>query len=421
MKKRILPLLLSLLLCVSLIPAAGAVSVSDGYTATRIDNVSTYGDHYFHNGLIPVQVPGTSPEGYEINQWTYMNTSGKIVDLVSDKNAFYVFDFSEGLAAFLTFDFKLGYMDTTGKVVIKPQFDCYDSMGTISVGRFINGNALVYNQSIGDWEQIDTKGKKVPLTLDPYGDDYAVISDVAGHPSDVTFETVAIDGEEMELGFTDGAALTFAFQDDYDTPPYLYLIKAAQQAPVTPPVSAPSFTDVKASDWFHDTVTLAAKAGIIAGNADGSFNPNGELTWAQTVTFAVRLVQYSAGEPIYGSADQTGANWYDVYVDYALDAGFLTEVSPTPNAKISRGDAAILFAKVLDAKAPQVNTVPDGFFSDVPAGSSAYDAVYALAEAGVCNGKSAGVFDPDGTFKRSEIATIVARMAGLVEPAVIAQ
>jgi CheY-like chemotaxis protein len=95
-------------------------------------------------------------------------------------------------------------------------------------------------------------------------------------------------------------------------------------------------------------------------------------------------------------------------------------VAANPNAKITRGEAAVIFAKVFEMY-EQVNDVPDGYFTDVPKGSAAYDAVYFLAEAGVCNGMGNGTFGVNATFKRSEVATIVARIAGLVNPAVIAQ
>lgn len=186
-----------------------------------------------------------------------------------------------------------------------------------------------------------------------------------------------------------------------------------------------SFTDVtNPADWFHDPVYAAANAGIVAGGTDGAFVPYGKLSWAQTVTFAVRLAQYNGGEPIYGAASQQGyANWYDVYVNYALSRGIIDAVPDDPNGDITRGEAARVFAAVYEG-ATDVNTVADGYFADVPYGSAAYDAVYTLARAGIVNGKpdaATGVigFGTDDTFQRCEVATIVARMAGLVQRAKI--
>ena len=170
------------------------------------------------------------------------------------------------------------------------------------------------------------------------------------------------------------------------------------------------FSDVKAGDWFYDAVIKSAEKGIVAGNNDGSYDPEGTLTWAQTITFAVRLDQYRKGDRIYGNADQTGSRWYDVYFDYALANGIISAAPASPNAPITRADAAIIFSKVLGSY-NTVNDISDYYFSDVPYSHAAYDAIYALARAGICNGKSAGVFGVRDNFKRNEVATIVARMA----------
>lgn len=184
-------------------------------------------------------------------------------------------------------------------------------------------------------------------------------------------------------------------------------------------VTVISFSDVVDPDtqWFYDEVYAAANAGIIAGNTDGTFNPDGGLTWAQTITFAVRLAQLNAGERIYGSADQVGT-WYQIYFDYALANGIITSAPANPDGEILRGDAAVIFAAVL-GDAEQVNNVADGYFTDVAAGSAAYDAVYALSRAGITNGVGGGEFGVNKNFKRSEIAAIVSRMAGLVDLALI--
>ena len=183
---------------------------------------------------------------------------------------------------------------------------------------------------------------------------------------------------------------------------------------------APAVTDVADSAWYSDPVSAAAKAGIIAGNADGSFNPDGVLSWAHAITFAVRLDQYCKGQKVYSAADQTGSKWYDIYLHYALANKSLTAEPANMTASITRGEAAVVFAAVMGQK-QQVNDVAEGYFSDVPASGALHDAVYALARAGICNGTGNGTFGVNNTFKRCEVAAIVARMAGLVAPAVIAK
>ena len=108
-----------------------------------------------------------------------------------------------------------------------------------------------------------------------------------------------------------------------------------------------SFSDVAKDAWYYSPIIKAVEKGIVLGNADGTYAPNGTLTWAQTITFAVRLDQLRKGEKVYGSEDAAGENWYDIYVDYALDNGIINSVPVTPNGTITRADAAIIFSKVL--------------------------------------------------------------------------
>ena len=195
------------------------------------------------------------------------------------------------------------------------------------------------------------------------------------------------------------------------------------------------FTDVADNAWYADTVKAAAEAGIIAGNANGTFDPNGTLTWAQAVTFAVRAHQYSivyayesegmeAPIHIYGAADQTGSHWYDVYVNYALANGMISSVPTNPETPITRADTAKIFNTFAIEKATTYNYLPDDYFTDVPENSNGHDAILRLANIGILTGKTATVnghatFDPNGNLLRCEMATIVSRAIDLVDRATI--
>lgn len=98
-------------------------------------NIFQYGERPFREGLMPVLVG---------DQWNYINEQGQVVDL--NRGRFlYVFDFFEGLAAVMDKDtMKVGYIDTTGKLVIPCQFDAYDSMGGVYAGYFHDGKATVF-------------------------------------------------------------------------------------------------------------------------------------------------------------------------------------------------------------------------------------------------------------------------------------
>lgn len=178
------------------------------------------------------------------------------------------------------------------------------------------------------------------------------------------------------------------------------------------------FSDVSEGQWFYEPIMAATASGLAAGNPDGSYAPHRELSWVETVVFAVRLDQYLSGRPIYSAADQTGV-WYSIYTDYAKSHYFITGLDEDPSRAITRGEAAEIFVRVLMAQPPQplVNELDANHFFDVPVGHEFNASVVLLAEAGIVNGVSDGIFGVDGHFKRSEVATIVSRMAGLMEKA----
>ncbi len=180
-----------------------------------------------------------------------------------------------------------------------------------------------------------------------------------------------------------------------------------------------SFTDIRSDAWYYEPIMACAEAGLVAGNQDGTYAPNRTLTWAETVVFAVRLTQYIKGEHVYGAADQIGL-WYSIYVDYALANHLLWYVPQNVKVAVTRAEAAEIFANVLKhGNFDRINQVPEGYFSDVYGSSDKSKAIYTLAEAGIVNGVSTGVFGVNNYFKRSEMATIVARVAGLASKVVI--
>jgi hypothetical protein len=116
-----------------------------------------------------------------------------------------------------------------------------------------------------------------------------------------------------------------------------------------------------------------------------------------------------------GSADfpRDQTPWYRPYVDYALENGIISGEYPNYEAYATRAQFAVIFAAALPDEALTVmNDVELGAIPDVSYSYSYGPSVYLLYRAGITVGKdSAGTFYPNDTIKRSEVATIAARMA----------
>lgn len=170
-----------------------------------------------------------------------------------------------------------------------------------------------------------------------------------------------------------------------------------------------TFSDISSGDWFKAVVASAYELGLMNGSSEATFNPNGNISVAETVALAARIHNIASGGD--GKFEQ-GSPWYQVYVDYATEKKILRDTYKDLGAKISRANFAFILANALSAEdLPAINDVPDGSLPDVPDNYKA-SAIYTLYRAGVLTGSDEfGTFKPDSTITRAEVAAIVSRMA----------
>lgn len=174
--------------------------------------------------------------------------------------------------------------------------------------------------------------------------------------------------------------------------------------------TAGQFTDVPAGEWYAANVQAAYELGLMEGSSATTFNPYGNLTIAEALALACRLHSTYVGD---GAAFVgSGGAWYQPYVDYAIQNGILAAGTYSDyTSTATRAQFASILAAALPAEAltaiNSVTTLPD-----VAVDASYTPAVLSLYNAGVLTGSdSAGSFKPDTTIQRSEVATIVTRMA----------
>jgi len=167
-------------------------------------------------------------------------------------------------------------------------------------------------------------------------------------PITITADVRIIARAEAE-GYADGAPTPF---DYYCAPP-----AEEPDEPTPPPTSAePGFTDVAAGAYYEAAVRWAAEQGIAEGRSETIFDPAGECTRAEAVTFLWRAF----GKP--------------------------------------------------------TATLRENPFTDVAENSFYYEAVLWAYERGITRGKGAGTFDPDAPVTRAQMVTFLFRAAGAQAP-----
>lgn len=166
------------------------------------------------------------------------------------------------------------------------------------------------------------------------------------------------------------------------------------------------FSDVS-SEWFSTSVQQAYETGLMYGNSQDTFNPNGNIDNAAVIAIAARL--HSIYKSDNANFDSGSSIWYEPYINYAINNG-ICDSNINPNDISTRSFfVGILGNAVDDSILKQKNIINNGALSDVSGWYS--NAVYAFYRAGIlCGNDKYGTFAPDLPITRAEVAAIVMRL-----------
>ncbi|MDL2274036.1 S-layer homology domain-containing protein [Oscillospiraceae bacterium OttesenSCG-928-G22] len=202
---------------------------------------------------------------------------------------------------------------------------------------------------------------------------------------------------------TDGAA-EFVFDHASD-----YLIVVAETS-LAPEIWQNPFNDVSANHWFYDAVQYAHENGIMNGTSTTTFAPNTNLSRAMMVQILWNL----EGRPAAGSAsftDVASTAWYADAVAWTASNSIVSGYGNDkfgPEESITREQMATILYRYCAYKEIELPSTRTGDFADSTAiGTWAVEAVNAMYEAEVLNGKGSNTFDPKGTATRAEIAQMM--------------
>ena len=167
------------------------------------------------------------------------------------------------------------------------------------------------------------------------------------------------------------------------------------------------FADVSTDAYYYEAVKWAAKKGITGGIGNGLFGPNQPCTRAQIVTFLWRAAGSPEPKAMSSFADVSTDAYYAKAVAWAVENGITTGTGDgkfSPDATCTRAQSVtFLFraiGKLVDSKAE---------FSDVLTDSYYANAVAWAVENGITNGIGDGLFGPDNSCTRAQIATFLFR------------
>ena len=101
-----------------------------------------------------------------------------------------------------------------------------------------------------------------------------------------------------------------------------------------------TFTDVDSDAWYNLSVSTLAKAGVISGYPDGSFNPNGKITRAELVSIATRF--FTTIEVGDSKFSDIAGHWAAKAIDEAYIKGIIKGYNDgtfRPDQAVTRAEA----------------------------------------------------------------------------------
>ncbi len=266
-------------------------------------------------------------------------------------------------------NYKTGYMDVTGKLVIPCQYEFSSD--------FHNGYAVVRND---DWELglIDAKGNIVI----PFG----------------TYRT---------LSRVSNTGIVWATKHDSGKPAVLRVGDSSSKPTVG------NFNDVYEDDYFADAVLWAVENGITTGTGKNQFSPSSPCTRGQIVTFLWR----NAGEPEPKTTSQPftdvkPTDYYYKAVLWAVENSITSGMGKDkfgPASPCTRGQAVtFLWRAAGSPSAPGM----ESSFTDIQSGSYYEKAVNWAVANDITAGTSTTTFSPDKSCTRGQIVTFLYRADG---------
>ncbi len=169
------------------------------------------------------------------------------------------------------------------------------------------------------------------------------------------------------------------------------------------------FSDVGSGAWYDESIKMAYQLGIINGNGNGKFDPDGKITTSQAIKMACVLRSTYAGD----NADFSNGNpWYKPYVDYAIKNGIImVDQFVNFDSYATRAEMAAIFANGVPAsELSSINNVKA--LLDVSESATYGSQIFLLYRAGVLTGNDAkGTFTPSENISRAQAAAIITRIA----------
>ena len=183
---------------------------------------------------------------------------------------------------------------------------------------------------------------------------------------------------------------------------------------------APIFTDT-VNHWAKSDIDFVASRGLRTGTGDAAFSPDSIITRGMFVTALGRLagIDPAAYPSSSRFSDVPATAYYAPFVEWAASKEIVNgtgAASFEPDRPVTREEMAAImqrYAGKLGYTLPKEREA-EIFADNATITSGMKDAVQAMQQAGVMNGKGGGLFAPKDTATRAEAAAVLRRFVEIV-------
>jgi len=186
--------------------------------------------------------------------------------------------------------------------------------------------------------------------------------------------------------------------------------------------SQATFADVPSAYWSYSYVERLYHAGITGGcgNSPLIYCPDSTVTRAQMAVFLLKGIHGSSYIPpavgaSTGFVDVATSYWAAAWIKQLAAEGITGGCGVgvyCPDATVTRAQMAIFLLKAKHGSSYNPPT-PTGVFTDVPLGYWADKWIERLAAEGVTSGCGAGIYCPDADVTRAQMAVFLVKAFGL--------
>ena len=177
------------------------------------------------------------------------------------------------------------------------------------------------------------------------------------------------------------------------------------------------FSDMKGFDWATEAVSYLESRGIVNGVGEGEYKPANPVTREQFIKMVVLLLGIFDEEAECDFVDCSETDWSYKYIASAKNAGITSGITEDLFGKednITREQAAVFIYRAISSDFAE--EISESTFADeADISEYAKEAVGALKNAEIINGKGDGRFAPLEKMNRAEAAVIIYRLAKMEE------